>query len=488
MRVTGIALIVIGTLGGCASLVEDTTVSSGSGGRVHNIGLIADRQNHLILSGFAFLAGAVFLGFGQVAASRRAPVEAVGVLCPGCGAPLPGHPVSCPRCHADLVWHNGRVFTATQVENAREAATQRDVERRQREEAWDRQVREWRQRRQLGLHRTYLASVAFLCWIPTKLDRAICIAAGEGNKIVYRFLQAFVYVGVPATIVLTLWHGMSHTASATISASTGVPPSAPLLSHAVAAAAAPSAFSAPSLPEVGPSGFRATPARPYTLEEQGFELVGRLDPPGTRELTFFVSDPEQKPIRLFCERLKKTFAEGSTPAVVKARFYDDRAATPNIAKLPKFPVGDEPHLVAEYFYDPRDHSSFRVFHGRLNPEESFLAPEKRSGVAGVNHDTDEKTDAEKALEARILDRNADAPPLARDLPRSANMLKGIPHPPSKDRAARKKFGGVLKNARTLAEAKLVAAARKDLERIITGAPGTAIAAEAQKELDALPAR
>jgi hypothetical protein len=46
---------------------------------------------------------------------------------------------------------------------------------------------------------------------------------------------------------------------------------------------------------------------------------------------------------------------------------------------------------------------------------------------------------------------------------------------------------LLKNARSLIDAKLYAAAEKTLRRIITEAPGTDVAKDAQNDLDALPA-
>jgi hypothetical protein len=52
-------------------------------------------------------------------------------------------------------------------------------------------------------------------------------------------------------------------------------------------------------------------------------------------------------------------------------------------------------------------------------------------------------------------------------------------------AARKKFSSALANGRQLAKARIYSGARKQFQRIIDGAPGTEIAAEAQKELDAI---
>ncbi len=55
-----------------------------------------------------------------------------------------------------------------------------------------------------------------------------------------------------------------------------------------------------------------------------------------------------------------------------------------------------------------------------------------------------------------------------------------------DEAAQKKFGGVLHNARALIKAQIYTSAEKSLRRIIKEAPGTKVAAEAQKMLDSMP--
>jgi len=64
-----------------------------------------------------------------------------------------------------------------------------------------------------------------------------------------------------------------------------------------------------------------------------------------------------------------------------------------------------------------------------------------------------------------------------------------PLPPADPEAdAQKRFGALLSNSRKLIKAGVYDAARKNLARIVKEAPGTAIAAEAQKELDQLANR
>jgi hypothetical protein len=57
-----------------------------------------------------------------------------------------------------------------------------------------------------------------------------------------------------------------------------------------------------------------------------------------------------------------------------------------------------------------------------------------------------------------------------------------------EEAGRREFGPALTNAKSLIKARIYPAARTTLKRIIDGAPGTTIAAEAQKELDGIAAR
>jgi hypothetical protein len=55
-----------------------------------------------------------------------------------------------------------------------------------------------------------------------------------------------------------------------------------------------------------------------------------------------------------------------------------------------------------------------------------------------------------------------------------------------EEAARKKYSGILSNAKALAKAKVYGPARKSLRRIIAEAPGTKIAAEAKQLLESIP--
>lgn len=61
MRNLGIVLLIIGVFAFIAGFQIDTTVYAGFGERVHNIGLMNDRQNLLIFAGVLSVIGAIFL-------------------------------------------------------------------------------------------------------------------------------------------------------------------------------------------------------------------------------------------------------------------------------------------------------------------------------------------------------------------------------------------------------------------------------------------
>lgn len=78
MRSLGILLTVVGALWLAVALGMDTTVS-GPNGRVHNIGLLEIRRNHLMLGALATLVGVLLTIFGKKRPERdRAPLEAEG--------------------------------------------------------------------------------------------------------------------------------------------------------------------------------------------------------------------------------------------------------------------------------------------------------------------------------------------------------------------------------------------------------------------------
>jgi hypothetical protein len=103
----------------------------------------------------------------------------------------------------------------------------------------------------------------------------------------------------------------------------------------------------------------------------------------------------------------------------------------------------------------------------------FKWPHHRSATApAVNPEQRPLPEGAAKSNARLADR----------VERNGNASAAAPSA-DQDVAARKRFAGVLANARKLAKAGLRDAAEKNLKRIIKEAPGTGIAKEAQQELD-----
>ena len=77
------------------------------------------------------------------------------------------------------------------------------------------------------------------------------------------------------------------------------------------------------------------------------------------------------------------------------------------------------------------------------------------------------------------------PTVAQNREKPVPKAKAVDDPDDPEAAARKQFSGVLSNSRKLIDAGMRSAAERNLKRIVAEAPGTAIAKEAQQELDRL---
>lgn len=85
IKLVGPVLIAVGVVWAIVAFNADTTVSAGYE-RVHNIGLMDERRNHLIVAALLVLVGAIMLGVGTRSSER--PRDSVG---PGlASAPVPG--------------------------------------------------------------------------------------------------------------------------------------------------------------------------------------------------------------------------------------------------------------------------------------------------------------------------------------------------------------------------------------------------------------
>lgn len=100
MRVFGYFLLVVGMLCIVGALAMDVSVWSGAG-RVNNIGLIAERQNLILIGGLMLLVGVIM----AVAGKRQ--IEAVASLsdgraCPICAETIKCAALKCKHCGSEL--------------------------------------------------------------------------------------------------------------------------------------------------------------------------------------------------------------------------------------------------------------------------------------------------------------------------------------------------------------------------------------------------
>lgn len=100
MRNFGYFVLVVGVLCIVGALAMDVSVSSGAG-RVNNIGLMAERQNLILIGGLMFLVGVI------VAIAGKRQKEAVGSYkdvraCPICAETIRCAAVKCKHCGSDV--------------------------------------------------------------------------------------------------------------------------------------------------------------------------------------------------------------------------------------------------------------------------------------------------------------------------------------------------------------------------------------------------
>ncbi len=96
----GVGLLIAGGIVFLIGFNLDTSVSSGYG-RVHNIGLMNDRQNLILFAGVLAVVGAVFVGFGSKNA-RAAEAQGSTRSCPFCAETIKSEAKICRFCKKDL--------------------------------------------------------------------------------------------------------------------------------------------------------------------------------------------------------------------------------------------------------------------------------------------------------------------------------------------------------------------------------------------------
>jgi TolA-binding protein len=106
--------------------------------------------------------------------------------------------------------------------------------------------------------------------------------------------------------------------------------------------------------------------------------------------------------------------------------------------------------------------------------------------AGSSTSTTKQTTATTPATSNPATASSQTQPLVSSLPLGITPTLGIPLSQDPNTSAERTYRGLLHNAKELIRAGVYPAAINDLQRIINGAPGTKVAAEAQRLLARIP--
>lgn len=102
MKPFGIILCFTAVVAIIFGFTYDTSVSTGLGGRVHNIGLMNNKQNIIIVGGAMLIAGALLLALSTRGGSQVEPGTAGYRQCPSCAEMVKNEAQVCRYCQRDL--------------------------------------------------------------------------------------------------------------------------------------------------------------------------------------------------------------------------------------------------------------------------------------------------------------------------------------------------------------------------------------------------
>lgn len=106
MRNFGWIVLIVGVVWAIVALNIDTSVSTAYGGRVNNLGLMAEKQNHLMIGGFVVLAGLLMAIFGGKKSTTDSTKIGDGyVSCPFCAEPVRSEAIKCKHCGSEINLH-----------------------------------------------------------------------------------------------------------------------------------------------------------------------------------------------------------------------------------------------------------------------------------------------------------------------------------------------------------------------------------------------
>lgn len=109
MKTLGYVSLVVGVIWLLVAFNLDTSVSTGYGTRVNNIGLMASKQNHILIGAFITLCGLLMVIF-----SKRSQPQVNGTIkCPFCAELINPEAIKCKHCGSDVCEHMASLQSAS---------------------------------------------------------------------------------------------------------------------------------------------------------------------------------------------------------------------------------------------------------------------------------------------------------------------------------------------------------------------------------------